>query len=307
MRVYCGWESRLLRGATRDTLYLVAFQQMGNVAESLLMYFLYLDESGSPNGWQTQNHFVLGGVAIHEGQVAGLANKLDEIQTSYLGDLKVSIEFHAGDMKTGNKRWHDISKEIREKMMAEVYEVIANAQFPHLIAFASALHISKAVDSEPENLRTTFQDVCLKFNHFLVKTHKSGKPNKGLLIIDDAHKKHYQNLISAFRREGVKGTPIYNIVDIPYFSASQETRMLQLADFCVYAVYRYYEKGDSTYLDTILPQFDRRDKLHVDGLRHVTKTLACACMACASRRDLRTQQQLLTSEDEDTIEPLGGR
>jgi hypothetical protein len=272
------------------------------------LYFLYIDESGSPNGWETQNHFVLGGVAIHEGQVLGLANKIDEIQTKFFGELNVPIEFHAGDMKTGNKRWHSVPEETREKMMTEVYDVIANASFPTLIAFGTALHISKAENSETDNLRTTFQDVCLKFNHFLVKTHKAGNTNKGLLIIDDAHKKQFKDLIYAFRREGVKGVPIYNIVDIPYFSASQDTRMLQLADFCVYAVYRYYEKQDSTYLDKILPRFDRRDMLHIDGLRHVTKSLACTCHACSSRRDLRNQQHFtMHNDDYDYVEHIGGK
>jgi len=269
------------------------------------MYFLYLDESGSPNGWQTQDHFVLGGVAIHEGQVLGLANKLDDIQTAYFGELKVPIEFHAGDMKTGNKRWRSIPEKTREKIMDEVYDVIANAPFPTLVAFGTALHLSKAENTESGNLEIAFQDVCLKFNHFLVKAHKSGNTNKGLLIIDDAHKRQFKDLINTFRKEGVKGVPIYNIVDIPYFSASQDTRMLQLADFCVYAVYRYYEKQDSTYLDKILPQFDRRDAMHVDGLRHVIKSLACTCVACSSRRDLRNQQQLHKyTEDFDGIEPL---
>ena len=65
------------------------------------------------------------------------------------------------------------------------------------------------------------------------------------------------------RKEGVKRSlPIHNIVDIPYFSASQDTRMLQLADFCVYAVYRYYEKDNPVYLNKILPRFDRRDLHH---------------------------------------------
>ena len=269
------------------------------------MYFLYIDESGSPNGWQTQNHFVLGGVAIHEGQVSGLANKLDEIQTKYFGELKVPIEFHAGDIKTGNKRWHSVPEKTREKIMEDVYNVIAGAPFPTLIAFGSALHISKAVNSETDDLETSFQDVCLKFNHFLIKMHKSGNTNKGLLIIDDAHKNQFKDLINRFRREGVKGVPIHNIVDIPYFSASHDTRMLQLADFCVYSIYRYYEKNDSCYINKILPVFDRRDKFHADGLRHIiTNNYTCECIACSSRRDLRQQHQYANNMDNNAIEPL---
>jgi len=30
------------------------------------MYLFYIDESGNPNGWDTQDNFILGGVAVHE-------------------------------------------------------------------------------------------------------------------------------------------------------------------------------------------------------------------------------------------------
>lgn len=270
------------------------------------MYFLYLDESGVPNGWQDQNHFILGGVAVHEGQVAGLANKLDDIQESYFGSLQIPIEFHAGDMKSGNGRWRKIQEETRERMLNEVYDVIGSAAFPTLVAFATALHISKAIDSETENIRATFEDVCLRFNTFLMRQHKWGNPNKGLLIIDDAHRKHYKDLINTFRRDGVKGTYIGNIVDIPYFSASQETRMLQLVDFCSYAVYRYYEKDDSTYLNKILSRFDRRDKFHpADGLKHMTKIFTCECLDCSWRRTAKPRQLPTLGQEPDAVEPFG--
>ena len=194
---------------------------------------------------------------------------MDEIQTKYFGELKVPIEFHAGDMKTGNKRWHNVQPYTIEEIMSEVYDVIADAPFPTLVAFGNALHISKAENSESSNLKIAFQDVCSTFNKFLIRMHKLGNTNKGLLIIDDAHKSQFRDLINVFRREGVEGQPIHNIVDIPYFSASQDTRMIQLADFCVYAVYRYYEKADSSYIDKIQSRFNWRDPLHADGLKHV--------------------------------------
>jgi hypothetical protein len=214
-------------------------------------------------------------------------------------------------MKTGNGRWRNVPEDRREKMLLEVYDVMANAPFPTLIAFSTALHISKAVESESGNLRIVFEDMCLRFNRFLIRSHKAGNPNKGLLIIDDAHRKHYRDCICEFRREGVKGTYIYNIIDIPYFSASQDTRMLQLADFVAYAVYRYFEKDDSIYLDKIMPTFDRRDKVetsHADGLRHITKNLACDCVSCSWRRNAKSQEFIPIKNktfDFDAIEPLG--
>ena len=40
------------------------------------MYILYIDESGDPYSWDEQNHFVLAGVAVHEGQVRNITSKL---------------------------------------------------------------------------------------------------------------------------------------------------------------------------------------------------------------------------------------
>ncbi len=37
-----------------------------------MIYLLYVDESGDLNSFGTQKHFVLGAVAIHEGQVYNL-------------------------------------------------------------------------------------------------------------------------------------------------------------------------------------------------------------------------------------------
>ncbi|MBX8646087.1 MAG: DUF3800 domain-containing protein, partial [Thermoplasmata archaeon] len=43
-------------------------------------YLLYVDESGDPLGWRDQTHFILGAIAVHEGQVNTISRKLDEIQ-----------------------------------------------------------------------------------------------------------------------------------------------------------------------------------------------------------------------------------
>ena len=271
------------------------------------MYFLYLDESGTPNGWQDQNHFVLGGVAVFEGYVDRLSEEIDRIQTTHFSSIKIPIEFHAGKMKSGDgQRWRHTKEETREKMLEEVYRTIGNASFPNLVAFATALHISKATDNQSENIRAAFEDVCCRFNTFLIRQHHAGKTSKGLLIIDDAHREHYVGLIHEFRRLGMKSGYMGNIVDIPYFSGSEQTRMLQLADFCAYAVYRYYEKNDDTYLNKILSRFDRRDKYHpADGLKHMTNDSSCKCVDCSWRRNVKPRQLETTDDEPNAIEPFG--
>ena len=45
------------------------------------MYLLYIDESGDPGAW-SDNNFVLGAVAVHEGQVFHLGKRLDDIRSA---------------------------------------------------------------------------------------------------------------------------------------------------------------------------------------------------------------------------------
>jgi hypothetical protein len=248
-----------------------------------------MDESGDPQGWSAQRNFVIGAVAVHEGQVFGLSKQLDDIQRRYYPDRTVPLGFHATEVRGGRGVFRELRQNVRDRLMFEIYDCIANARFPTLIAFATAMDVTCA-QSPDQVLHDTFQDVCQRFNVFLKRQFRHGKPNKGLLIVDEAHQQRYRQLVADFRREGTDYQgPLANLIDIPYFARSHDTRMIQLADFCAYAVFRRYENQDSTYFQHVLPKFDRREAGHPpDGLKHLTRNYdTCSCEACAWRREAR--------------------
>ena len=57
------------------------------------MYLLYLDESGDPYSWQCQKCYVIGGVAIHEGQIHGIGAQMDSIQVSISQEYRSPLHF----------------------------------------------------------------------------------------------------------------------------------------------------------------------------------------------------------------------
>ena len=243
------------------------------------MYLLYLDESGDPNSWQVNDHFVISGLAVHEGQVYPLTSQMDQIQHRFFPGISIQIPFHATDIRAGKGRFSQLSQNQRDDLMVAVYTVIEQSRFPNLVAFATGIHIS-GVASAPEAFREVFQDVCQRFNTFLVRQYNLGHIDKGLLVIDQAHEDRYRELFSEFRQWGTDWGVINNIVDIPYFARRRDTRMLQLADFCAYAVFRYFEKSDQTYFAHVEPRFDRRQRDYPpDGLKHIQRT-GCVCAAC---------------------------
>jgi len=188
------------------------------------MYLLYLDESGVPNGWQKQRHYVLGGVAVFEGQIHRISNELEAIQTKYFPNITIPISFHATEIRRGKGHFEPFTPNIRDDMLKDVYNVIANTNFPNLIAFATAIHIS-AVQNIEQVRGHVLGDVCSRFNTFLKRQHRAKKTSKGLLIIDRNQADQYRQLVCDFKVGGTRYGYIDNIVDIPYFARCLDTRM----------------------------------------------------------------------------------
>lgn len=132
------------------------------------MYILYLDESGDPNAWDIQSHFVLGAVAVFEGQVRNLADQLDNIQRQFFPERQIPVAFHATDIRGGHGAFPKLPPQTRQRLMDSIYGCLEAARFPHLVAFSTAMHVSAVVSPE-QALRETFQDVCLRFNRFLTR------------------------------------------------------------------------------------------------------------------------------------------
>jgi hypothetical protein len=249
------------------------------------MYILYLDESGDPNSWQDQKNFVIAGVAVYEGQIETIGEKLRAIQQKYFPNISVPIEFHATDIRNGKGAFRDFHPIVREKILEDICGVITDNRYPSLIIFGAVLSIDAA--QNPNQARSVvFEEVCCGLNSFLVLQHKLQRTTKGLLIIDRYREDYYKQLLSTFRQNGTKYGYLGNIVDIPYFARCRETPMLQLADMVSYALYRYYEKKDDRYLKMILPRIYKTLDGKMFGLKHITKVKPCDCISCVTQQTI---------------------
>jgi hypothetical protein len=245
------------------------------------MYLLYLDESGEPSNWEKQKHFVIGGVAVHEGQVSDLIKHLQKIQENYFPGVSIPIEFHAEHVKHSKGVYNSFPLKKREQILEDVYKLILDTGFPNIIVFAAVMS-QDAAKGATQVRSDTFEGVCSRFNNFLIWEHRLRYTTKGLVIIDKNREDEYRHLLSSFQTSTKYGY-LGNVVDIPYFAQSHETRMLQLADFCAYAIWRYYERQDDKYMNIILPRICRKPLTHkLDGLQHITNNKQCTCIACTS-------------------------
>ena len=245
------------------------------------MYLFYLDESGDPASWDSNDNFILAGVAIHEGQVRRLSEKLNSIQKKYFPSIQIPIEMHAHHIHSGKGRFRSVPKEKRIEILKSAYDVIARSGFPNLIAFVSGIHVS-SVRNPPQALKDCLEDICTSFNRFLIRQYKAGYTDKGLLIIDcSGRDKRIRELMTEFECQGTRHGYLGNIMDVPYFADSGHTRMLQLADLLAFAAGRYFNSRDDTYLNIILNRIDRPSpKGKLIGLRHIiADNIHCKCIA----------------------------
>jgi len=234
------------------------------------VYLLYLDESGDPYSWDIYDTFVLGGVAIFEGELNKLADSLDGIQKRFFPNISIPLNLHASHIYNGKGRFRKMSRKNRAQLMREVYSIIADVKWPGLVTFATAIDVSW-VEPGKDACTGAFEEICRMFNGFLIRQYQAGYPAKGLLIVDPSGREtRYRECIADYRAHGTSWGYIGNIVDIPYFAGSKETRMMQLADFCAYAVFLHYERGIDDFFDMIYPQFEKKKDGTLCGLSHIT-------------------------------------
>lgn len=223
-------------------------------------------------------------MAIHEGQIYTLTKEMNDLQEKYFPGITIPIEFHSSLIRHGKgPHFNHFSEEEREDILNDVYNILHKAHFPNLIAFATCIDVS-AVKSPSQVTYDCFKDISQKFNLFLYHQYKKGFLGKGMLIIDRVRESQYLQIYSEFKQSDEVQEYLGNIIDIPYFGASKETRMLQLADFVANAVFRYYESGITSQFDKIIPRFYKGPIYHpTSGLNHITHDTTCKCYACSCR------------------------
>lgn len=247
------------------------------------MYTLYIDESGDPHN-VNEKHFVMGGVAVFERQIFYLSQALDEVQRHFFPDNVEPIEFHASDIYRRNKEpWHSLGKDKCQQIVDHIYRAITESHATGVVLFGVVT--DRAHYTGDQVVLRTFEELCNRFDLFLQRLHKDGNEQRGLIISDESrYEPRFQKLLAEYRTTGTRFGTLYNLPEVPLFTDSKATRMLQIADFCTWAVFRRYERGDTSHLDKLMVKFDQFGGI-VHGLVHITaEQRVCPCPYCLTRR-----------------------
>jgi len=233
------------------------------------MHILYVDESGDGGlAPGSSRHLVLCGAAMHEGQWRRLTRQLDEIQTANFPTAGAFLEFHASEMRTGSRCFRGLPRPARTSAIQRVYDVISHGM--GLTLFAAVVDKPAFVakyEGRVDPYRGAFEGLSTMFDFFLKRKQKqSERVGRGIVVFDEARpslSREIRRLLAEFQAGGTRWAALGCIIETAFFFDSRSSRLMQIADFAAYAVYRWYEHGDDTYLKRINNKFDRQgSKLH---------------------------------------------
>lgn len=262
------------------------------------MFLLYLDESGNPYAGD-DSVFVVAGIAIFERQVYFLSKELDSIAQQYFPDAQDPVEFHAREISQHHLApWSSLSSQRRHEILLRVYTAIKDAHEAGVTLFGAVVDKPRASETGDDPLLVAFEQVCQRFDLFLARLCEAGNEQRGLVVIDRSREEErIRPLVTEWRTRGTRFGKIRHFADAPLFADSKATRMLQVADFVAYALYRRYERQDARFLDLVQERFHKdptTGRFH--GLYHHTSSCStCPCPACLSRR--LTDQGRIFEED----------
>lgn len=248
------------------------------------MYLLYVDESGDGGlNPGSSRYLVLARAAMHEGQWRKLTTRLDALQQAHFPQSGGNMEFHASDLRAGRKIHRGMPQAQRTKIINEVYAVISETRGHGLTLFAAIIDKQEVMykyNGRVEPYHLAFEGLCTMFNFFLRRMQeKTGNVLRGVVVFDEARpslSKQIRFLLTQFQAAGTRWARMTNLIETAFFFDSRNSRIMQIADFCSYAVYRWYEAGDDTFFRKIEHKFDK-DGRRIHGLKcyplESTKTL----------------------------------
>jgi len=169
-------------------------------------------------------------------------------------------------MRSGKDMWRGFPRADREQAICDALEVFVTSHLSNRL-FASVIKKSAVSPDDPVDL--AFEQIASRFDHYLRRLHKSGDTHRGLMIFDKStYETTLQALATDFRTFGHTWGVIRNFAEVPLFLDSHASRLIQLADLLAFAIYRYFESGDSQYYSIIQSRFDSEGGI-VHGLHQI--------------------------------------
>jgi Protein of unknown function (DUF3800) len=225
------------------------------------VYFLFLDESGTPPKPEKAKgkYLVIAGVIIPEGSWHGIAKEYRKATKKVRGELKWK---HFGHDNKAESIAH-LTDEEKRALRTDILKILTSRKAVKLICCVTCIESAYArptIITQDDVYHLTYKGVTERFQYFLQDaTRIIGQTQYGIVVSDHRmagddtklRKRHHELL------EGAEPfTSNYvNVIETIFFSPSDASVGLKLADMVAGAVYRSFHNGEHRFADMIKPAF----------------------------------------------------
>jgi Protein of unknown function (DUF3800) len=254
------------------------------------VYFFYFDESGSRDpsigtAEKPKDHlYVLLAVGLWEGQWRRFDRAISLLKLELAGYLQRSGQsaFDLADCEV-KSNWLRNPKERSEK--SRFLSSLDDRDRERLVAtffgqleLCNAVIMASVIDKRYLHEHVTHETLHKKAYEFLLERiqhyMREYHPKHTALVVMDDTSKQLNRAVgmkhALFQRAGNQNLQFTHLVEYPFFTASELSNGVQLADLLAYNVYRAFKDENLAYpyFDMLLPSFYRRKGAAVlDGLK----------------------------------------
>ncbi len=234
------------------------------------MYLCYVDESGD-TGLRGSKHLVLSGAAIFEGKWRYLSNEIASLLTRYFPSSSRPREIHCTEIRRGAGTFSSLNRSQRISLLNEFCDFATSQREVEVTFFSVVLEKAAWFAENPgkagrDLYLAAFEQLVARFDLYLKRLAAEGRPNKGVLVVDEASSSlaaALKGALGQFQTAGTRWHNIENVIETVLFLASHESPGLQLADLVAFSTWRFVEYSDRDLLVRIASRFDREP--HRDG------------------------------------------
>ncbi len=254
------------------------------------MYFFYFDESGSRDPSigtkkKLKDHlYVLLAVGMYERQWHRFDSALSRLKLELINSLKQESKgyFELADCEV-KSNWVRNDRERKRRspflyaLHADDLKRLTDAYFEqvverNMVVVVTVIDKRQLHDYMNDEMlhKKAYELVLERIQHYMREYHPK---HQALIVMDDTSKQLNRAVAmkhAFFQRSGNQNMTFPDIVEYPFFTRSELSNGVQLADLLAYNVYRAFKNEDPTYsyFDMLLPSIYRgRNAESLHGLK----------------------------------------
>jgi len=225
------------------------------------MYILYIDSSGQIAKFvpqKTTRHYVLAGLTAKPESWHSVKDQVDALKAKYFPDPSTRPkELHCRTLQKGRFPYSGIDRFALENDLLGLIGALDVTIFGMVLD--KERHWQQYVYPWPPHIHM-LEAMMNRFQWFLERANEPG-----LIVSDEpgSNKERTEllNAVEHYKTTGTMFKPLRNVIDTIFFTRSETSVFLQLADFCAYAIFRVKERNDPSRYNRI------RDRVDPYGLR----------------------------------------